>query len=246
MSHRAYGNRIGVFRLVEVLDRLGIPATVAIDVETAENFPFLASFFRERGDEFIARGQSASRMITSLMSEADERAHILECLQRLQAALGQAPAGWFGPQYGESASTPKLLAAAGVEYVCDWVNDEQPYRMDTGMGPLHVLPVCLDFDDDVIFRQWHHQFDWYERTLREAFDVLYAEGERAGRTLVVNVSPWLMGQPFRVGAFESAMQHIMSHPHVWATPAAQIVRHFRDTDAASNGLNVTEEGGRSC
>ena len=122
-----YGNRVGVFRVLDTLQRHGFKPTIAMDRLTAEHYPFLVRHCVARGFEFIAHGVSVNRMITSRMPEQEEREYIRTSVDALTRATGKAPSGWLGPEYGESANTPGLLAEAGIRYVCDWVNDEQPY-----------------------------------------------------------------------------------------------------------------------
>ena len=226
-SHRDYGRRVGLFRILDLLQRLKIPATIAIDSATASNFPLLVQHCKERDCEFVAHGAAVSRMITNRMPEAEERAYIQDCLKTLNGSLGVTPRGWFGPQYGESERTPRLLAEAGVEYVCDWVNDEQPYRMTVPKGDLCALPVMLDLDDDFAFRQRRVQVDVQERALRDAFDVLYADGAVHGRVLVLSLSAWLSGQPYRIRFLGEALKHVMNHSGVWAARGGDIIDWYR-------------------
>src|SRR5918996_6224259 len=146
LSHREYGHRVGIFRVLDVLDKYGIKATVAMDALTAENYPYLVRHCLDRGCEIIGHGISVSRMITSQMSEQEERDYIQESPKPLTRA-GSAPVGWLGPEYGESDRTPQLLAQAGIRYVCDWANDEQPYPMKAAEGELLALPIMLELDD---------------------------------------------------------------------------------------------------
>ena len=142
LSHREYGHRVGIFRVLETLRKHGIPATVAMDAMTAENYPYLVQHCLEAGAEIIGHGVSLSRMITSRMSEGEERDYISQSVSALTRATGNAPAGWLGPEYGESARTPQLLSEAGLRYVCDWVNDEQPYPLHSPMGRCSPCPLC--------------------------------------------------------------------------------------------------------
>src|SRR5262249_37245385 len=99
------------------------------------------------GAEIIGHGISVNRMITSRMSEDEEREYISTSLDALRRATGRAPIGWLGPESGESTRTPRLLAELGIQYVCDWVNDEQPYALNVPRGELYALPIALPVDD---------------------------------------------------------------------------------------------------
>ena len=96
-SHREYGHRVGIFRLLDLLEKHGIKATVAMDALTAEHYPFLVAHCQGRGCEIIGHGISVSRMITSNMTEQEEREYIQTSLEALTRATGTAPAGWLGP-----------------------------------------------------------------------------------------------------------------------------------------------------
>jgi peptidoglycan/xylan/chitin deacetylase (PgdA/CDA1 family) len=161
------------------------------------------------------------------MSEQQERAYIQQAIDTLQRTTGTTPLGWLGPEYGESARTPQLLAQAGIRYVCDWVNDEQPYAMKTSQGELYALPIMLELDD--IHALWERRvpIDRYGEMLKESFDILYRDGKQNGRLLVLHLHPWLIGQPFRIGFLDAALGHMMRNQGVWAASGAQIIDWYR-------------------
>ena len=227
MSHREYGHRVGIFRVLDVLDKNGIKATVAMDALTVENYPYLVDHCLKRGCEIIGHGISVSRIITSKMSEQEEREYIETSVEALKRATGSAPAGWLGPEYGESSRTPQLLAQAGISYVCDWANDEQPYPMKTDQGELFALPIMLELDD--INALWWRRLtpDRYGELVRECFDTIYSEGTQTGRLLVLNLHPWLIGQPFRIGCLDEALGYLMRRQGVWAATGSEIIDWYR-------------------
>lgn len=226
LTHREYGHRVGVFRILDVLEKHGIPATVAMDALTAEHYPYLVRHCLDRGCEIMAHGVSVSRMITSGMSEQEERDYIQASIEALTRATGQAPLGWLGPEYGESTHTPQLLAEAGIRYVCDWANDEQPYRMNTAQGELCALPIMLELDDIQALWERRMPIDRYSDLLAESFDVLYHDGAQTGRLLGLNLHPWLIGQPFRIGFLDAALATIVQRQGVWAAHGSAIVDWF--------------------
>ena len=233
VSHREYGHRVGVFRVLDVLDKHGIRPTVAMDVLTAENYPYLVDRCRKSGGEFIGHGISGGRMITGGMSEQEETDYVRSSLERLKAVTGSAPTGWLSSQSGESSRTPQVLAQAGIRYVCDWSNDEQPYPMKTPHGQIYSLPTLLELDDvDAIIGR-HMAFDRYGHLLTEAFEVMYGEAARSGRLLVLNLHPWLIGQPFRIGALDDALGQIMRRRGVWAATGSEIVDHYHRNPPAA-------------
>jgi peptidoglycan/xylan/chitin deacetylase (PgdA/CDA1 family) len=225
-SHREYGHRVGIFRVLDALEASGIRATVAMDALTAQNYPYLVNHCLGRGSEVIGHGISVSRMITSRMGEEEERGYIEESLKALEDATGKRPQGWLGPEYGESERTPGLLAEAGVRYVCDWANDEQPYAMTTDSGELYSLPIMLELDD--IQALWYRKVPAarYGAMLQEAFDVIYDDAASSGRLLVLNLHPWLIGQPHRIAYLEKALESMMDRQGVWAATGSEIINWY--------------------
>ncbi len=231
-SHREYGHRVGIFRVLDVLDKHGIAATVAMDALTAENYPYLVRYCQDRGCEIIGHGISVSRMITSNMSEDGEREYIKTSLDTLNRATGATSVGWLGPEYGESSRTPQLLAEAGIRYVCDWANDEQPYAMNTPQGELFALPFQVDLEDINALWYRHVTVDRYAELIKECFDTMHHDGAQNGRLLVLSLHPWLIGQPFSIGYLDDALGYLMRQKGVWAATGSQIIDWYRHNPPA--------------
>ena len=228
-SHREYGHRVGIFRVLDVLERLGIRPTVAMDSQTAEGYPYLVKHCLARGCEIIGHGVSGSQMISGDMSVEEETEFIRTAIDVLKKATGSAPKGWFGTDYGESERTPGLLAKAGIDYVCDWVNDEQPYPMKDG---LFALPAMLEMDDLFTMSTRRVTMGRYAQSIKDGFDTMYRDGVANGRLMTINLHPWLVGQPFRIGYLEDALGHIMGHEGVWAASGSEIIDWYRDNPPA--------------
>ena len=227
VSHREYGHRVGIFRVLDVLERHGIRPTVAMDAMTAEANPYLVEHCMQRGAEIIGHGISVSRMISGRMTEEDEQEYVHSSVEALRRATGTPPQGWLGPEHGESERTPGILAGAGVTYVCDWVNDEQPYRITTPQGDLCALPLMWELDD--INALWDRKVpvDRYARLLEESFDGMYEGSRGSGLLLAFNLHPWLIGQPFRIGYLDQALGHMVKRQGVWAATGSEIVEWFK-------------------
>jgi len=235
ISHHEYGNRVGFYRVAEVLDRHALRATVAIDSMLALGNPFLVEQCRRRGCEFIGHGVSMSRMITEKMTEAEEREYLTQSLDAIRSSTGSAARGWLGPDYGESTRTVRLLAELGVEYVCDWPNDEQPYRMTVPSGDMVALPVTLDGDDVITLRERSIPVQGWARIVKGAFDRLYRDGADTGRLLVLNLHPYLIGQPFRIKYLDEALRHVLRRPKVWAATGGEIVDWYTQLNRRADG-----------
>ena len=227
LTHREYGHRVGIFRVLDVLEKHGIKATVAMDVLTAENYPYLVKHCQSRGCEIIGHGISVSQVISSNMSEEQERGYIRTCQEALRRATGSTPVGWFGGEYGESARTPQLLAEAGIRYLCDWPNDEQPYPMKVPKGEIFSLPILWELDDLNALWNRRLRIDRYGELLKEGFDTIYEDAARTGMVMVLHLHPWLIGQPFRIGYLDDALGHMMHRQGVWAATGSEIIDWYR-------------------
>src|SRR5271167_832424 len=146
-SWRDYGNRVGAWRLLELFETLGFPASVLVNSALYDEAPELIAAFRARGDEIVGHGRTNSERQGTL-AEAAERALIEEATARLRAHEGRPPAGWLGPWISESARTPDLLAEAGYRYILDWAMDDQPiYLKVRGGERLLAVPYPQELND---------------------------------------------------------------------------------------------------
>lgn len=226
-SWHEYGNRVGIFRVLEALDRHGIKATVAANAEACRRYPYLVDAVQRRGYEIAAHGLTATRMLSSAMAPDEERTYIAEAVDGIQRWTGTRPRGWIGQDYGESTRTPQLLAEAGFDYVADWANDDQPYPMLTKPSLLSI-PNQEQWDDVQLL--WHRRVPApvYPKAIAEAFDVLWHEGAETGRFLGLHIHPWLLGTPHRIALLEQALAAICARPEVWYCPAGAIADYFRE------------------
>jgi peptidoglycan/xylan/chitin deacetylase (PgdA/CDA1 family) len=224
-TQREYGNRTGIFRVLDVLDRYQVRAGVAVNALAAERYPYLIEQFKKRKYEFIGHGHSANRMISSKMSEAEEKAEIAEAIAVLSKAAGVRPKGWLGQDYGESQRTPQLLADAGLDYVIDWPNDDQPYPMKVGKKFVS-MPNQPEWDD--VQQLWLRRINTtrYPDLVGEAFELLHQEG---GQVFNLSIHPWLMGMPHRIKYLDEALRRIERFGNVWQATPGEIAQHYIDT-----------------
>ena len=195
---RDYGTRVGIWRLLAAWETVGASVTVAMNAAVAERAPELVAHCRDHGHEIVAHSTDMNGTIDSTLPEADERALIADALGRLEAATGQRPRGWLSIARQQSFRTPDLLVDAGVEYVCDWVNDELPWRFRNG---LVNVPLNHELSDRQVIAVQQNSADSHAEQLRDAWDWL--DGEGAGRLLPIHQTPYISGLPYRIGAVEA-------------------------------------------
>jgi len=226
---RDYGNRVGVFRCLNALERSGIRATAAVNGRLAERTPQLIDAINQAGCEILGHGWHMDAPHYGGQPIDEERESIQRTLSVLRARSGQAVTGWLSPGKSQSENTPDLLAAEGIVYCGDWVNDDLPYPFRTSAGPLVSLPLSTELEDRFILMNNLHSEDSYAEQIEDACDFLLREAAASGggRLLALNVHPWLMGQPHRIATLERILDHITRQPGVWSASGADIVAHWQ-------------------
>jgi allantoinase len=224
-SQREYGNRVGIFRLFELFDRYQIKVTVAANASACERYPYIVAECQRRGWEFAGHGTHATRMISSKMSEEQEAGYISESLAAVEQAAGRRPTGWLGQDFGESTRTPRMLAEAGLDYVMDWPNDDQPYMM-TVDRPFVSIPYHPEWDDVQMLFLRRVPTPLYPDLVCEAFQTIHEEAANSGRTFGLGIHPWLFGQSHRIRYLVEALERLMGFGHVWQATAGDIAAEY--------------------
>jgi peptidoglycan/xylan/chitin deacetylase (PgdA/CDA1 family) len=222
-SLRDYGNRVGIYRFLKAFDRYQVKPTFAFNTELAARSPYLLRQIVDRGDEIMCHGWNMDSLHYGGMDAAAEADLVHRSLQQLRELSGQVVSGWISPARNESARTPELLAANGVTYFCDWVNDDMPYPFHTDDGNLIAMPLSNELEDRfVLMNNLHSEQSWLEQVC-DACDFLLAEAEHGGgRILALNIHPWMLGQPHRIGKLEAALDYITGKDGIWPAYASEI------------------------
>ena len=226
---RDYGNRVGAWRMIELLDELNLPATVLVNSALYGYAPELMAAHRARGDEIAGHGRTNSER-QSLLDIDDERALIREATAVLTAAECRAPAGWLSPWIAESRVTPDLLAEAGYSYTLNWCMDDQPVWMRTASGPLLAVPYPQEINDIPAIVARKDDAATFAGMIIDAFDEMLEQSERQSLVMGIALHPYIVGQPFRLRHLRRALAHIAKRrSEIWTTTAGAISGHFAAT-----------------
>ncbi|WP_157219083.1 polysaccharide deacetylase family protein [Flavisphingomonas formosensis] len=221
---RDYGTRIGFYRLLDAFAKVGAKVSVAANAAIAERYPSVIADIVAAGHEIVAHSTDMNGTIATGIGEEAERALILRSLDTLERVAGTRPRGWHSIARSQSFDTPRLLVEAGVDYMCDWVNDELPYRFTTSAGSLINLPLNHELSDRQILVNQQHSVDSYVEQMTDAYTLLEAESTRfGGRMLPLNVTPYIMGLPYRIDAFERLLADLAARPGTWFARGDSIV-----------------------
>jgi len=223
---RDYGNRVGVFRLMKVLDRYGVRGTAALNSDLCAQHPEIIEECKARKWEFMGHNESNTRRLNELRAGQESRT-IRSALDTIAKATGSRPVGWLGSGLQETWDTLEFLAAERCEYVCDWVNDDQPYVMQLESGRRLVsVPYSTEINDKPAFEKRNRTAEEFREMIVRQFDVLYEEGAESGRVMAIALHPYLTGVPHRIGALDAALEHILRREGVWRATGAEIARHY--------------------
>jgi peptidoglycan/xylan/chitin deacetylase (PgdA/CDA1 family) len=229
---REYGNRVGVWRCLELFDTLALPAGVLINTALYHHCPEVIAAFAARGDELIAHGHTNAERQGD-MSEADERALLLHCRERIEAHSGVAPTGWLSPWISESAVTPDLLAETGYAYTLNWCHDDQPVRLRTRGGQgLWAVPYPQELNDIPMIVARQLDAKDFAQMIVDQFDEMLAQSAQQPLVMGIALHPYLVGQPYRLRHLRRALQHICAHrDDIWLTTPGAICQAVQQQEA---------------
>lgn len=222
-SLRDYGNRVGIYRFFKAFDQYGVKPTIAMSTRLAERVPYLVDRVKDRGDEVICQGYHMDALHYGGQDIEEEAELVKRAVEGLRDIVGQDIRGWLSPAKNESPNTPELLAANGIDYFCDWVNDDMPYNFRTEKGDLTAMPLNTEMEDCFVLQNNLHSAQSYVEQVCDACNYLLAESEnQGGRILALSIHPWMLGQPHRIAKLEQVLDYVMSQPHVWSATAGDI------------------------
>jgi peptidoglycan/xylan/chitin deacetylase (PgdA/CDA1 family) len=214
-----YGMRVGFWRFLEVLNHCEVKATLAINGSVIRSYPRVAEAGLKAGWEFMGHGYLQRPM----HHVEDQRAAIRQTVEQIRAFTGKKPRGWESPGLTETYDTIDWLAEAGIEYVADWVLDDQPVKIQTAHGPVISVPYTVEMNDIAMMVLQHHPSEEWLRRGVDHFDRLHAEGETSARVMAISVHPYITGVPHRIAYLERLLEYIRQRPGVWLCTGEQIL-----------------------
>lgn len=220
-----YGSRAGVWRILELFRSRGVPLTVFAVAMAMDRHPEVIEACLKAGHEIASHGY---RWINyDGFSESLEREHMERAIEIHQRVTGQKPAGWYTGRTSEH--TRRLVAQYDhFEYDADDYSDDLPFwsRIET-QRPHLVVPYTLDTNDmRFATPQGFHTGEQFYQYLKDAFDVLYAEGESSPKMLSIGLHCRLIGRPARFQALQQFLDYALSHEQVWIPRRIDIARHW--------------------
>ncbi len=223
---RDYGNRVGAWRMLDLFERLRMPASVLVNTAMDDYAPQLVAAFRARGDEILGHGRTNSER-QSVLDEAAERTLIEESTARIAKEEGKPPQGWLGPWIAESKVTPDLLAEAGYTYVLDWCMDDQPIWLRARGGKrILAVPYPQEVNDIPAIAARKGGGEEFADMIVDTFDEMLEQAKDGPLVLGIALHAYLVGQPHRLRHLRRALAHISAYrEQVWITTSGAIALH---------------------
>jgi peptidoglycan/xylan/chitin deacetylase (PgdA/CDA1 family) len=235
---RDYGPRVGIWRMMDVLDKYRMRASVLLNSDVCERYPQIIDAGVKRKWAWLAHGKNNS-IFEAGMTLEQERAYLGEVVQTISKATGQQPRGWLGPALTETFNTPEVLAELGLSYLLDWCNDDQPFPLHVKAGRMISVPYSIEMNDVSLFLGKSLSGADFAQMVMDQFDVLYEEGARSGRVMCLALHPFIVNQPFRHKYLDKALEYIAGHEQVWLATSDEIADWYFEHGYAASQNSAT-------
>lgn len=222
-SWHEYGMRVGFWRFHALYERLGIRPTLSINGRVCVDYPRLAQACKDSGWEFMGHSYEQG----PIHNEKDQPAMIERTVSTIKEFTGKPPVGWMGPGLTETYDTPDYLKAAGIQYIADWVYDDEPTEIETKHGPLVTLPYTMECNDIPMMAVQHHEASYWTQKCTDTFDRLYEEGADRPRVMAMAIHPYISGQPSRIKYLEAVYDYMAKFKGVLHWNGEQILDWYR-------------------
>jgi allantoinase len=231
---RDYGPRVGIWRMIESLDRHGLRASVLLNSDVVELYPQIIEAGLQRDWAWVAHGQNNS-MFQAGMSPEDELAFLSHIVDTIEKGVGKRPKGWLGPALTETFETPRLLAELGLTYVLDWCADDQPFPLRVPGRQMLSVPYSIELNDITMFVGKSLSGPDFYQMVVDQFDQLYADGATTGRVMALCLHPFIINQPFRHKYLDRALEYVARHEGVWLTTSDEIADWYAQQTTGTAG-----------
>ncbi|HEV7664018.1 MAG TPA: polysaccharide deacetylase family protein [Chloroflexota bacterium] len=218
---RDYGPRVGIWRMIDALDKYRIRPSVLLNSDVCERYPRIIEEGLKRHWAWLAHGKNNS-IFEAGMTLEQEREYLTAVVQTIAKATGQQPKGWLGPALTETFNTPEILAELGLTYLLDWCNDDQPFPLNVKAGKMISVPYSIELNDVSLFLGKSLAGADFAQIVMDQFDVLYEEGAQNARVMCLALHPFIVNQPFRHKYLDKALAYIAGHDGVWLATSDEI------------------------
>jgi len=215
-SWREYGHRVGVWRMIDTFDAAGVPASCTMNAKMGLERKDIIDAVNERNWELVAHNYEQGDLLTNYHFDRDaEKKLIQDALTVYEKTVGRAARGWLSSSLRSTTQTADILVEEGLSFICDYMNDEQPYMINTPAGPIVSTPYSVEINDFTFFHRRGMSTSAVLELLKEQFDQLYLEGATSGRLMNIGLHPHVAGHPYRIRALREFLEYAKVFTDVW-------------------------------
>jgi len=224
---REYGQRVGIWRMIDTFDAAEVAASCTMNAKMGLERRAVIDAVNERGWELVAHNYEQGDLLTNYTFEPEkERALIRESLKIYEDTVGRKAKGWLSCSLRGTPNTPEICAEEGLIFFCDYMNDDQPYLIQTNAGPIVLTPYAIEMNDFTLFHRRGMSTTAVLDAVKEQFDVLYDEGGKSGRMMNLGLHPHVAGHPYRIRALREFLQYAKGHEGVWWATREEIAAWY--------------------
>lgn len=233
---REYGHRVGIWRLYDICTKAGVPASCAVNASLCLERPQVVLGASEQGWEMVAHNFMQTQPLNNYFDDPEkEREVIKEVLDIIEKTTGQRPRGWLSSSLRCTPETPEILTELGLIFHNDFMNDEQPYLIQTRNGPLVSIPYSNEINDFSLFLRRGYTAGQVLELLKDQFDILYEEGAESGRLFSLGLHPHVSGHPYRAKAIKEFINYVKGFDGVWWASRGEIAEWYLANHASHIG-----------
>ena len=213
---REYGLRVGCWRMFDLFDAAGVPLSVTFNAKTALERGEIIERVKAQNWELVAHNYEQGELLPQYMFDPEgEKAVIHETLKVYEKVVGRKAGGWLSSSLRSTPHTPEVLAEAGLKFLCDYMNDDQPYLIHTAHGPLVNVPYSVEINDFTFFHRRAMSSEDALLMLKSQFNELYAESAKTGKMMNIGLHPHVSGHPHRMQFFRDFLSYVKQFGDVW-------------------------------
>jgi peptidoglycan/xylan/chitin deacetylase (PgdA/CDA1 family) len=228
-SWREYGQRVGVWRMIDTFDQAGVAASCTMNAKMGLERREVIDAVNQRGWELVAHNYEQGDLLTNYhFDRPAEKTLIEKALDVYQQVVGRPARGWLSSSLRSTTQTADILAELGLSFICDYMNDDQPYMISTPSGNIVCTPYSVEINDFTFFHRRGMSTSAVLELLKEQFDQLYLEGESSGRLMNIGLHPHVAGHPYRIRALREFLEYAKGFDGVWWARREEIADWYQD------------------
>jgi peptidoglycan/xylan/chitin deacetylase (PgdA/CDA1 family) len=228
-SWREYGQRVGIWRMIDTFDNAGVPASCTMNAKMGTERKAVIDAVNQRGWELVAHNYEQGDLLTNYHFDRDAEAELIaKALTVYEQTVGRKARGWLSSSLRSTTQTADILVEQGLSFICDYMNDEQPYMIHTPSGPIVSTPYSVEINDFTFFHRRGMSTSATLELLKEQFDQLYLEGESSGRLMNIGLHPHVAGHPYRIRALREFLEYAKGFDGVWWATREEIADWYME------------------